>query len=129
MKSIHLAPLALSLGLASAATLAFGQSAQDTPADFGPPPAPDAVQPPLEPGMMLRAPADFALQPAPQEAAPLAAPEISPRAPADQSPLVGETRRAAPEVAPRATRGPSAQTGPYLGGGLFNNSGPDDFGA
>jgi len=139
MKSIHLAPLALSLGLASA-TAAFAQAAQDAPADFGPPAPSDVLQQPPEPGAPLAAPADFAQpQPAPalRDETPPAlrdetppAQEIAPPLPPDESPRVGDTRRAAPATPPAArTRGPSAQTGPYLGRGLFNNFGPNDFGA
>jgi len=131
MKSIHIAPLALSLGLASA-TAAFAQAAQDAPADFGPPAPSDVLQQPPETGAPLAAPADFARpQPAPalrDETAP--AQEIAPPLPPAESPRVGDTRRAAPATPPAArTRGPSAQTGPYLGRGLFNNFGPNDFGA
>jgi hypothetical protein len=115
MKRIHLTPLALSLALA-AATPAFAQLAPDVPADFGPlapadfgpPPPAGAMQPPLE----------NATEPA------------SPPLAAEEAAAHGETRRAGPaQPSPAKKRDADAQTGPYLGHGLFNSRGPDDFGA
>jgi len=130
MNRIHLAPLALSLGMASAGS-AFAQAGTQAPADFGPPPPAIAAQP--QDDVAVRPPARFELPPPQEELTQSTQPESAaqfapPASAVEEPPLVGDTRRAAPSPgAPRPSA--DAQTGPYLGHGLFNNSGPDDFGA
>jgi hypothetical protein len=123
MKRIHHSPFILSLGL-TAASAALAQTGADVPADFGPPPPPGATQ-----AQDASAAPQAPEAPVPQRAADMTQFELAPRA-VDEEPVVGETRQAAPATPPRElTRSPDAQTGPYLGRGLFNNWGPDDFGA
>ena len=125
MKRIHLANLAASLGLASTSLAAVAQ-APEAPADFGPPAPATELQQPAPPTLSTP-------EVAPAQRAPDAtdlAPRVSEPAPlADETPPVGETRRAAPDAPPPAARDANAQTGPYLGHGLFNNWGPNDFGS
>jgi hypothetical protein len=52
--------------------------------------------------------------------------EIAPPPAVEEVP--GPTRNAAP-TPPERTRDPNPKTGHYLGHGLFDNSGPNDFGA
>jgi len=134
MKRTSLAPVALTIGLASTAWSALAQDAAPTLADFGPPaPAATMQSPELAPPPAPPASVDFSPPqppPAAVETAP-AAPELAagPAESYDRA-LSTETRNAAPEAPPPArNRDAQAQTGPYLGRGLFNNWGPNDFGA
>ena len=139
MKRTALATLGIALGFATMGHTALAQSTAQAPADFGPP-APGTLQ---DPGIATQAtsnaeevpsPATAPREPAPvviEEAPAPAVIEEAPRtAPIEEADARATTRRAAPDrMAPRDRRDPNPQTGHYLGDGLFNNWGPNDFGA
>lgn len=138
MKRTSLATLGITLGLATMTYPALAQSLQDAPADFGPP-APGAMQdpalasPPAGDLQVQVAPAPSTSEPAPAaiDVAPSASIVEAPAAPVEERDAYATTtRRAAPDrLAPRDRHEPNPQTGHYLGHGLFNNWGPNDFGA
>ena len=136
MKRTALATLGITLGLATLAPTALAQVTTQAPADFGPP-RPAATM--GEPGIatttpeaeVVTAPAPATSEPAPVviEQAP-AAVEEAPPARVEEADASTTTRRAAPDRrAPLDRRDANPQTGHYLGHGLFNNWGPNDFGA
>ena len=137
MKRTSLATLGITLGLATIACPALAQSTLQAPADFGPPP-PAALQ---DPGIAspatsdaevrtVPAPATSEPAPAPMELAPAETVVAAPVAPIEERDAYATTRRAAPDrEPPRDRRDANPQTGHYLGHGLFNNWGPNDFGA
>jgi hypothetical protein len=150
MKRIHFATLGLTLAAASIAAPVLAQSPAGQ-AQFSPPPpvytpsatssataAPDASAATQAPATTDTTGASIAPAYTTQEApAPVveessAAPqpmELAPPAPLEGA-GPGDTRRAAPEAPPPAARhDPNAKTGPFLGHGLFDNWGPNDFGA
>ena len=139
MKRTALATLGITLGFAAMIHPAFAQSTPERTADFGPPPPATATM--QDPG--LNAPAMNAdVQAAPpaatvesspppvvEQARPAYVQEV-PATPAVEASSYPTTRNAAPDrSAPRHEDDPNPQTGPYLGHGLFNNWGPNDFGA
>ena len=136
MKRTALATLGIALGLATLTQPALAQA----PADFGPP-RPAAME---DSGIATPAATDADVAPAPAPAPSTAtsepAPAVIEQAPAavDEAPAPrveeadasATTRRAAPDRrAPVDRRDANPQTGHYLGHGLFNNWGPNDFGA
>jgi len=134
MKRSAIATLGIALGLATLAPTALAQSTAETPADFGPP-RPDTMQ---DPGIAAPAASDTRVYAAPaaSEPAPAAIDEapaaavVEAPAPVEQRDAYATTRRAAPEREPaHDRRDPNPQTGHYLGHGLFNNWGQNDFGA
>jgi hypothetical protein len=121
---------------------ALAQSNSGTLADFGPP-RPGTMQDPgiatpsasdtrvyAEPG--ASEPAHPVIERAPaviEEEAPAATVVEAPAAPVEAD-AYATTRRAAPDAEPaHDRRDANPQTGHYLGDGLFNNWGPNDFGA
>ena len=135
MKRSAIATLGIALGLGTLAHPALAQSTAEATADFGPP-RPEAMQ---DPGIAAPAASDpdvlaapAAAQPAPAviDEAPAAVIVETPSAPVEEANAYATTRRAAPEREPaHDRRDPNPQTGHYLGHGLFNNWGPNDFGA
>lgn len=137
MNRTAIATLGITLGLATLVRPALAQSASQAPADFGPPPAsamqdPALATPAVTDADVVTAPAPAtAAEPAPVvvEQAPAVVEEV-PAARVEEANAYATTRRAAPDRAPpRDRRDANPQTGHYLGHGLFNNWGPNDFGA
>ena len=133
MKRIHIATLGLTLAAASIAVPAFAQAPAGS-TDFSPTP------PVYTPADATSAPPDAAAAPAyaaPQASAPVVEESSITAQPMELAPVLpapaaqpGETRRAAPEAPPAAARhDPNEKTGQFLGHGLFDNWGPNDFGA
>lgn len=139
MKRTALATLGITLGLATLAPPALAQVTTQAPADFGPPRPAATME---DPGLATAATpdAEAVTAPAPATAASEPAPVVIEQAPAvveeppparvEEAYASTTTRRAAPDRrAPLDRRDANPQTGHYLGHGLFNNWGPNDFGA
>jgi hypothetical protein len=137
MNGKALATLGITLGFATLGHVALAQSTTEAPADFSPPRPATMQDPGIATGSATAAeqaaPATATSEPAPavmEEAPATAVVEEAPPAPIEQADARATTRRAAPDrIAPRDRHDPNPQTGHYLGHGLFNNWGPNDFGA
>lgn len=141
MKRTALATLGIALGLATLTQPALAQSTLRAPADFGPPPSgvmeepgiatPATTEAQVAPSPAIASePAPAAIEPAPAAIERSPAIEPAPIARDEGAEAYASTRRAAPDrEPPRDRRNPNPQTGHYLGHGLFNNWGPNDFGA
>ena len=131
MNGKALATLGITLGFATLGHVALAQSTAEAPADFSPP-RPATMQ---DPGIATGSATAMEQAPAPamatsEPAPPAVIEEAPPAAPIEQADARATTRRAAPDrMAPRDRHDPNPQTGHYLGHGLFNNWGPNDFGA